>query len=67
MNWVSVKDKHPPANENFPSDIVLIYCSNGKILLGYWHKGEMHEQCSNCRDGSEITYWMPLPQPPEDK
>lgn len=65
MEWISVKDSQPAQNGNFPSDTVLIFCTNGKILLGYWHKGNMHEQCSNCRDGSEISHWMPLPDMPK--
>ena len=58
QEWISVADKIPPDQEEV---LVLTQSKNGvrNVDKGYWaidhfiHRGR-----------SEVTHWMPIPQPP---
>lgn len=58
MKWISIKDEYPEAEQ-------------GKKILG--HNGVYAFECEFddgwwCNiGGEELTHWMPLPEPPEDK
>lgn len=61
--WISVEERLPEAHKN-----VLVYATSP---IGWWNVeiDWMDEQGWVCNADSEwhtITYWMPLPQPPEE-
>lgn len=76
MDWINVKDRLPQMKEGSlvgedkitqrVSDPVLAYVSNGDIEIAcYWEK----DGFCNAKYGeylNNVTYWMPLPEPPED-
>ncbi|HBF39197.1 MAG TPA: hypothetical protein DDW50_17990 [Firmicutes bacterium] len=54
MEWISV-DKRTPNDY----ELVLVYCNNGSkpgITVYRWN--------NECYKANQITYWMPLPKPP---
>lgn len=63
MEWINVKDGYPPINVR-----VLVYQAGG-VYGGY--EIDIEYRCDDrfWNDQglvSEITHWMPLPEPPED-
>lgn len=65
MEWISVKDRLPESNGKFPSGLVLVFCPINGVLLGYKNHGKLEIQCTYCAEGTNITHWMPLPEPPK--
>jgi len=61
MEWISVKDKAPPA------DIWILGANKYRVEFGIWlgeKKGFTLPQCNYLCLG--ITHWMPLPEPPKN-
>jgi hypothetical protein len=70
MNWISVNDRLPIEPQE-----VTIYFANGAghHATNCWYDDDgFHDICEECghRDDyhpdSEVYYWMPLPDPPEE-
>lgn len=61
--WISIKDRLPPLKENGgPSDLVLVYCPEVGVRVGYQHRGRLRVECTYCE--GTYTHWLPLPKPP---
>lgn len=68
-DWISVKDKLPPAHLN-----VLFVGKRGGMFIGYIYneRTRIHEDGSvyvavpNARRDRNGVYWMPLPEPPKE-
>ena len=59
MNWISVKERLPEDEEE-----VLVF-ADGKIHLMFYRRVlAVFEECS---DESNVTHWMPLPEPPKEE
>lgn len=56
MRWISVKDRLPSYEK-----LVIVYSENGEIGLSYLDGDEKWYG-----DVKDVSYWMPLPEPPED-
>lgn len=66
--WISVKDRLPEIH----SPDVLAYDGKNQFISGRWGVGNtvyfQTNNCGCCNSGmGEITHWMPLPKPPEEK
>lgn len=53
--WISVKDRLPEKDE-----YVLCFCNIGDGFQAIFHYGKERKF-----DGTAVTHWMPLPEPPE--
>jgi transcriptional regulator with XRE-family HTH domain len=53
--WISVKDRLPEKDE-----YVLCFCNIGDGFQAIFHYGKERKF-----DGTAVTHWMPLPNPPE--
>lgn len=68
MEWITIRDKLPPQDEN-----VILYDGN-EVFCGNHYLSKEGKICFGiqCCDGNcygwyekkEITHWMPLPEPP---
>jgi hypothetical protein len=58
-NWISVEDELPKRDELFTHDSVVVLTLGLRTVLGFYNydKGEWV-------DNTQVTHWMPLPQPP---
>ena len=54
-HWISVKDRLPEKDE-----YVLCFCNIGDGFQAIFHYGKERKF-----DGTAVTHWMPLPNPPE--
>lgn len=71
MNWISVKDKLPQKGENgFPT--VIVYTKVGEVAVGFldcrsheWWVLHDYDACAEF--SSDVTHWMPLPEPPKEE
>lgn len=59
--WISVKDRLP---EKSYVD-VLVLRRNGMVKIGYYRKYDRYGNEVNNFNISDITHWMPLPNPPQ--
>ena len=61
LTWISVNDRLPKSNT-----MVLVFV-RGYADIG-WYDGEHDEWRTGMitLDNSEITHWMPLPEPPKE-
>lgn len=63
--WISVKDRLPETD-----DEVLMYTSWGGYYIGRYSYHEPDVWSSEeiyAYDDGEISYWMPLPEPPKEE
>ena len=68
-DWISVDDRLPEDGEE-----VIILCYGSEPKGGYyideytnhiyWSRGDSDGE--RCYDFTDITHWMPLPEPPHD-
>lgn len=58
--WISVKDRLPEEKQR-----VLVRCKIVGTTVGWRLWGEWMTDLGD--GGSEVAYWMPLPEPPEDR
>lgn len=54
--WISVKDRLPEKDE-----YVLCFCNIGDGFQAIFHYGKERKF-----DGTAVTHWMPLPEPPKE-
>ena len=60
MKWISVEDRLPD------SDTHLIVChDDGGVGTAFFYNDLFSRDWRSIFD--DITHWMPLPEPPEDK
>ena len=59
--WISVEDRLPTASGD-----VLVYVEGRFGIAYYSHKLVYFSNCSTPGRINSDTYWMPLPDPPED-
>lgn len=70
MEWIKTTEKLPENQKD-----VLMYFDSGNMAVGFWHdKDEVVTfWCAYTDDGfytdcdCEPVYWMPLPEPPEER
>ncbi len=65
MEWISVKDRHPTNDDD-----VLIIDDNGRMAVScyFWAKHMyVWEQRDDQIGLGNVTHWMPLPKPPQEK
>ena len=62
MNWISVKERLPKDGVT-----VLVRTTYGLVAAAL-HDTYLHEreEGDNSFDDSEVTHWMPLPEPPKE-
>ena len=58
--WISVKDRLPEEKQR-----VLVRCKTVGTTVGWRLWGEWMTDLGD--GGSEVAYWMPMPEPPEDR
>ncbi len=67
--WVSVKDRFPEEGENvilYDGDVIFCGSFEGKNRDKVcWGNQACDGICYGWYKKKEITYWMPLPKPPE--
>ena len=60
MEWISVKDRLPPDQEE------VLVCTLAKNGVRNIDKGYLAIDHFIHRGRSQVTHWMPLPEPPEE-
>lgn len=65
MNWINVKDRLPD------DDGEVLAVNDGEVLIanyldGWFHYIEDEDGDMIPSDDIDVSYWMPLPEPPED-
>ena len=60
--WISVKDRLPDS-----TPIVLAMCIDGYELAYYGNYGKGQWTNTLGTEHLNVTHWMPLPKPPEEK
>lgn len=75
-NWISVKDKLPPLGESVIACAlykITPQCDFSNTIYVAWIEKLgvedkpiwQYSWCCGCFCQEEITYWMPLPEPPK--
>ena len=56
MRWI-------PTSERLPKTVgvYLVYAKNFGVVLAHWYG----DQFGVCRASTNVTHWMPLPEPPK--
>jgi len=62
LQWILVKDRLPDS-----TPMVLANCSDGYELAYYGNYGKGQWTNTLGTEHLNVTHWMPLPKPPEDK
>lgn len=71
MEWISVDDKLPSNEKGNDSIYCLVVCKGYGVVVRPYNQ---YHVCWDDEDGDDffteakggrITYWMPLPQPPQ--
>ena len=62
-NWISVKDELPPENGKTKQS-VSVWATDGLTSGEFWYDFDTKTWTDMFGDPFDITYWMPLPQPP---
>jgi Protein of unknown function (DUF551) len=57
LNWISV-------NERKPEKRCLLLDKDGWIYIGYLNESGRFESTCGDETGTEVKFWMPLPEPP---
>ena len=73
--WISVKDRLPDCEQGAESEAVLFITKQGFMYTGYYGCGGIfHDryfrEFKNATEGydiSNVTHWMPLPEPPKEE
>jgi len=61
MKWISVKERLPDKMGGY----IVVNAKYGVVKHGYWHHGVQRFTTYNDDELTDITHWMPLPDPPE--
>ena len=66
--WISVNDRLPEQTD--PAQKVLFVTKTGGFFIGCYYKAAAYDQFtgwhSMCVRIDNVTYWMPIPEPPEE-
>lgn len=73
--WISVKERLPDCEQGAESEAVLFITKQGFMYTGYFGCGGIYHdryfrEYKNSTEGydiSNVTHWMPLPEPPDMK
>lgn len=72
QGWISVEERLPECEDVGESEALLFLTSEGRVEAGYFGRGSVwrdvyfrHYRTSVGRDASDVTHWMPLPEPPK--
>jgi hypothetical protein len=60
MKWISVNDILPKQAS------FVIACKSNGIICGMYYNADYEFMYGEVEQTSQITYWMPLPEPPKD-
>ena len=69
MEWINVKDKLPPEEENvILFDGSIVFAGNFHVVHNepYWGNQGCDGICYGWYEKDAVTHWMPLPKPPEE-
>ena len=61
QEWISVDDRLPENGK----EGVLIALRWGEVNIGWYEDGRWRNKFVNEYEDGEVTYWMPIPQPPK--
>lgn len=72
QEWISVEERLPECEIGAETEALLFVTSAGKVEAGYFGRGSVwrdvyfrHYRNSVGWDVSDVTHWMPLPEPPK--
>lgn len=60
--WIAVEDELPDERV-----LVLLSCFENQVGVGHWCEGVWYTPEPQVVCGTDVTHWMPLPEPPQDK
>lgn len=71
--WISIEDRLPDCEQGAESEAVLFITKQGFMYTGYYGCGGIYHdryfrEYKNSTEGydiSNVTHWMPLPEPPK--
>ena len=61
IKWISVKDRLPD------EDGWYLVCKHNRVRVAEWCKDCWYNESDLPIDDCAITYWQPLPEPPQDE
>lgn len=68
MNWISVKDRLPLCNGRYLVHRPHYYKNgSGLVTMCYFDGSDDRVNFERVLSEGDIDYWMPLPEPPEEK
>ena len=62
QEWISVKDRLP---QNYESRQMYIISNSGFVTFGFYYSNKKTWSDGKYDITSQVTHWMPLPQPPK--
>lgn len=72
QEWISVEERLPECENGAETEALLFMTSAGRIEAGYFGRGSVwrdvyfrHYRTCVGWDVSDVTHWMPLPEPPK--
>lgn len=72
QEWISVEERLPECENGAETEALLFMTSAGRIEAGYFVRGSVwrdvyfrHYRTCIGLDVSDVTHWMPLPEPPK--
>lgn len=72
QEWISVEERLPECENMAETEALLFMTSAGRVEAGYFGRGSVwrdvyfrHYRTCVGWDVSDVTHWMPLPEPPK--
>ena len=65
MKWISIEDELPD-KEVICGNFKQYTYGYGEMIIG-WYSSKLHYAENEVQILENVTHWMPLPEPPEDK